>query len=531
MELLEKIKLIPNQPGCYMYFNSDNTIIYVGKAKNLKKRVSQYFNKTAKDFKTTKLVNEIKDVKYIIVNNENEALILENDLIKKYQPKYNILLRESSGYPYIVLTKEKHPKLIYTRNNTKINGNYFGPFADTKFDKNDLFKLVQKLFPLRKCNVLPKRKCIYYDINQCLGPCINKINDSDYEPITKAIKDFFHGKTNDVIKTLKAKEEKYSANLEFEKANEAFKLINSLKLLKQKQNIKFDDKNNIDIIGYYYDEQNICINIFRYNNGQLLAKYNQTFSYLYSHEETFIDFINKYYQEEKTKINKLYLPSDTKKLEDLRLNDNIKVVLPQKGKFATLIELANKNAKDYYLNNYLHFIKTKVIDDEGYSQLKAILKNTKLNNIKVFDASNFFNENFIVGMIGVENGKFNKNNYRKFNIKNISKQSDYDSIYEAVYRHFKNEPQADLIIVDGGINQVNAAKKALNELNLDIMVIGLTKDNNHHTDSITFTNGENLLLDRKTPLYLYLSNIQEEVHRFAISFFKKKQRKGLINGK
>lgn len=270
-ELVFKLKFAPKKPGCYLWKDKHGDIIYVGKAKNLFNRINQYFNKP-NDYKTSQLVSNINDVDFIVVENENEALILENNLIKKHRPKYNILLKDSSGYPYVVVTNEKNPRIKYTHNTTKYKGTYYGPFASKNFFKKELLTLLGVLFPLRKCDKIPKQKCLYYDIGQCLGPCVNKISDTQYNNINDDIKRFFNGNTSDVEKQLKNKEKQSAALLKFEEADYYKRLRLALDEIKQNQNVQFDSRQNVDFLGFATKDNLISLILFSYVKGRLVAK-------------------------------------------------------------------------------------------------------------------------------------------------------------------------------------------------------------------------------------------------------------------
>ena len=528
-ELKFKLSKIPKKHGCYLWKNKYGEIIYVGKANNIYSRVRQYFLKS-KDLKTNKLVQNIYDVDYIVVNNENEALILENNLIKKYQPKYNILLKDGTFYPYIVLTNEKYPRLIYTRDLKKYKGTYYGPFAQANSNKYSIYNLLLQLFPLRKCNIVPKQKCLYYDIKQCLGPCINKINDSEWLKIKKDINEFFKGNYQNIIKDLKQKELSCSESLDYEQAKKYFDLINSINELERTQNINLSTKKNIDVLGYCRRNNLLSIVLFMYVNGKLLAK-NEQIVELYNNNinETITNYLIQYYDGNNANPSECYLNIDKKQIKELKtFFKKITFINPTKGKFKDILLNAINNAKTYLKSNYHIFLNNTRKKEQGFNDLKKIIGIDNLSLIHVFDMSNLFGEDKVGCMIALENGEFNKNLYRKFIIKDLSLSSDTEYMYEVIKRQYhkmidEKSVLPNLIIVDGSKQQVNSTIKALKELKLDsvIPVIGLAKNNKHKTHKIVTINDQ-YILEPDSFLYFFLFNIQEEIHRYTINFFRKR---------
>lgn len=531
-----KLSTIPKKPGCYLWKDKNGIIIYVGKAKNLYNRTRQYFQNNV-DLKTSKLVREIADIDYVIVQNENESLLLENNLISKHKPKYNMLLRESNSFPYIVITKEKHPRILYTHNNQKqIKGTYYGPFAMPTIKKYELYNFINSLFPLRKCKILPKKKCIYYDIGQCLGPCIQEINDIDYEPYLKKINDFFSGDCKEIDEFLASKEQEYCEKLMFEESQKYFELRKSLKYFSEKQDIVFSQNNNEDIIGFAIKENIISIVIFKYVEGNLLNKYDITTIFYDEIEEAITRLVFDYYQNLSiSKPKNVYISLSEENLKAMSESLNINFTNPIQGKKKEVMINAFENAKNMIQNKYLNMISNYSREEESLASLEQILNIENLNLIEIFDNSNVFGAEKVSAMVVYENGVKNKKRYRKYIIKSQEANSDYEYMKEVIYRRYKGvldkkEALPNLIIVDGGTIQIKAAIESLKILHLDqiIPVIGLAKNDKHKTDRIIKWDYSEISLDKKSNLYFYLLNMQDEVHRFAISFHRDRRSKSLF---
>lgn len=536
--LLEKIKNLPETPGCYLWKNNVGDVIYVGKAKNLLDRVSQYMNNKSLDSKTQILVSKIWDVDYISVDNENDSFLLERNLINKYKPRYNILLRTGGNYPYIVVTDEKHPRIIYTRNPDKIRGKKYGPFANSKMNKYELFIILNRMFPLRKCSKLPKNKCIFYDIGQCAAPCINKIEPGFYEEIEKKIDSLFKGKINDFKKELKEKEMHYSDKLEFETAMSYLEITKALDFIIQNNQVIFDTKKDFDFFSFYVKENSITVVIFKYNNGTLLDKYETT-NFLFDNDE--LDYIKSllinYYLDELTKKPKsIYISIEVDKLKDIEDIIKIKFINPKSGKMLNTMKTAMQNAKLANQSKYYKLVQNFDRNENALIELEKLLGIDNLSLIEMYDNSNIFNTINVGVKVAYLNGYKNTNLYRKYNIKNETARSDFEYMEEVIYRRFlsikngKDSMLPNLIIVDGGKPQITAAKNSLKKLSLEgvVPVIGLTKNERHKTKSIILENGEEIELDKSNEVYLFLLNIQEEVHRYAISFYRNKKSASLF---
>jgi excinuclease ABC subunit C len=445
-----------------------------------------------------------------------------------------VLLKDGAGYPYILLTNETHPRLLYTRDYKKIKGRYYGPFATAKSNRYDTYNLLLKLFPLRKCNYIPKSKCLYYDVGQCLGPCINSIKSEAYQPYIKQIDDFFKGKPKTIINTLAIQEKQAVKDLNFEEAKRNLDLINQIKVVSKEmslgQNITLHGSTNVDIVGYYIKDNLMSIVIFSYVGGKLLTKQQQIVEIYSDYEDVLTEYLMQYYYQTYNLPKKCYVNLTSSLLKQLSKTIELDFIQPMAGKHKSILQNAANNAKNFMQTNYLIYKQHKAQTVEAFNELKNILAIDNLALINIFDISNLFGDDKVGAMIGLENGNFNKNYYRKFIVKDLQNNSDYAAMYEVIKRQYtksiteRTMPLPNLIIVDGGLIQVNAAIKALDELNLAkvIPVIGLAKDQHHKTHSIVFPNKKQIILNTHSPMYLYLLNMQEEVHRYAINFFRQK---------
>lgn len=527
----------PKKPGCYLWKDKNGVVIYVGKAKNLANRTKQYFGNRV-DVKTSKLVKEIHDVDFVVVNNENESLLLENNLIAKYKPKYNILLRETNSFPYIVVTKEDHPRILYSHDNKKkIKGTYYGPFATPTMKKYELYNFINRMFPLRKCKTLPKSKCIYYDIGLCLGPCIKNITKEDYEPYLKKINDFFSGKYKELDKNLEEKEIEFASKLMFEESQKYLELRKNLKSFSEKQDIIFSKNNNEDIIGFSIKENIISLVIFKYVDGNLLSKYDTTTIFYEEVEEIVETLVFDYYKNivvEKPK--QVYISISDGSLKSLSDSLKINFINPVQGSKKEMLLTAVENAQILIKNKFLKVVSDYEREANSLSELEELIGIDSSYLIEVFDNSNVFNEDKVSAMIVYENGTKNRKLYRKFIIKNKEAASDYEYMKEVIYRRYsavldRKESLPNLIIVDGGQIQVKAALESLSQLNLDkiVPVIGLAKNDKHKTDKIVKWDFTEISLDKKSNLYFFLLNMQDEVHRFAISFHRDRRSKSIFS--
>lgn len=517
-------------PGCYLMKNTDGKVIYVGKARKLKNRVSSYFT-GAHNYKTTKLVDHIWDFDYIVTGSEKEALLLEINLIKDYTPEYNIMFMDNTYYPYIELTDETHPRLKIVRKTKNKKNKYFGPYPDATAARNT-FKLLNKLYPLRKCNHVPDKPCLYYSLHQCLGPCINEVDKSQYDEIRKELISFIHGNTKSKIDELTEKMMTASENLQFELAKEYRDLIRSIEYVTAKQNVQFGDYKDRDILGYFIDKGYISIQLFFMREGKLLYHDFNLEPVGEDFEEDLIRFLVTYYQTH-SEPYELLIPQDV----DLELLTEIlscHVLQPQRGDKKSLVEMANKNAKEALEKKFLLKEKTDEKTILPIIELGQKLGIDTPHTIELYDNSNIQGAYAVAGMVVYKDGVPSKKDYRKYKIKTVEGPDDYASMKEVIYRRYyrllmEQKEMADLIIVDGGLGQIKVAKEVINSLNLSVHICGLSKDDKHSTAMLLDENGNQVPIDTKSPLFFLLTRMQDEVHRYAISFHRQVRSKSLFS--
>lgn len=517
-------------PGCYLMKNTDEKVIYVGKARKLKNRVSSYFT-GAHNYKTTKLVDHIWDFDYIVTGSEKEALLLEINLIKDYTPEYNIMFMDNTYYPYIELTDETHPRLKIVRKTKNKKNKYFGPYPDATAARNT-FKLLNKLYPLRKCNHVPDKPCLYYSLHQCLGPCINEVDKSQYDEIRKELISFIHGNTKSKIDELTEKMMTASENLQFELAKEYRDLIRSIEYVTAKQNVQFGDYKDRDILGYFIDKGYISIQLFFMREGKLLYHDFNLEPVGEDFEEDLIRFLVTYYQTHPEPYE-LLIPQDV----DLELLTEIlscHVLQPQRGDKKSLVEMANKNAKEALEKKFLLKEKTDEKTILPIIELGQKLGIDTPHTIELYDNSNIQGAYAVAGMVVYKDGVPSKKDYRKYKIKTVEGPDDYASMKEVIYRRYyrllmEQKEMADLIIVDGGLGQIKVAKEVINSLNLSVHICGLSKDDKHSTAMLLDENGNQVPIDTKSPLFFLLTRMQDEVHRYAISFHRQVRSKSLFS--
>ena len=517
-------------PGCYLMKNTDGKVIYVGKARKLKNRVSSYFT-GAHNYKTTKLVDHIWDFDYIVTGSEKEALLLEINLIKDYTPEYNIMFMDNTYYPYIELTDETHPRLKIVRKTKNKKNKYFGPYPDATAARNT-FKLLNKLYTLRKCNHVPDKPCLYYSLHQCLGPCINEVDKSQYDEIRKELISFIHGNTKSKIDELTEKMMTASENLQFELAKEYRDLIRSIEYVTAKQNVQFGDYKDRDILGYFIDKGYISIQLFFMREGKLLYHDFNLEPVGEDFEEDLIRFLVTYYQTHPEPYE-LLIPQDV----DLELLTEIlscHVLQPQRGDKKSLVEMANKNAKEALEKKFLLKEKTDEKTILPIIELGQKLGIDTPHTIELYDNSNIQGAYAVAGMVVYKDGVPSKKDYRKYKIKTVEGPDDYASMKEVIYRRYyrllmEQKEMADLIIVDGGLGQIKVAKEVINSLNLSVHICGLSKDDKHSTAMLLDENGNQVPIDTKSPLFFLLTRMQDEVHRYAISFHRQVRSKSLFS--
>ena len=517
-------------PGCYLMKNTDGKVIYVGKARKLKNRVSSYFT-GAHNYKTTKLVDHIWDFDYIVTGSEKEALLLEINLIKDYTPEYNIMFMDNTYYPYIELTDETHPRLKIVRKTKNKKNKYFGPYPDATAARNT-FKLLNKLYPLRKCNHVPDNPSLYYSLHQCLGPCINEVDKSQYDEIRKELISFIHGNTKSKIDELTEKMMTASENLQFELAKEYRDLIRSIEYVTAKQNVQFGDYKDRDILGYFIDKGYISIQLFFMREGKLLYHDFNLEPVGEDFEEDLIRFLVTYYQTHPEPYE-LLIPQDV----DLELLTEIlscHVLQPQRGDKKSLVEMANKNAKEALEKKFLLKEKTDEKTILPIIELGQKLGIDTPHTIELYDNSNIQGAYAVAGMVVYKDGVPSKKDYRKYKIKTVEGPDDYASMKEVIYRRYyrllmEQKEMADLIIVDGGLGQIKVAKEVIDSLNLSVHICGLSKDDKHSTAMLLDEDGNQVPIDTKSPLFFLLTRMQDEVHRYAISFHRQVRSKSLFS--
>ncbi len=523
----EKLKLLPDLPGSYQMLDGSGKIIYVGKAKNLKNRVRSYFH-GAHNAKTTKLVSEIRDFNYIITASELEAYVLEINLIKQYEPKYNIALTDDKTYPYIALTNELHPRLIVTRDRRKKNkARYFGPYPNVRSARLTV-DILNRIYPLRKCNRIPDKPCLYYHMHQCLGPCINK-EKIDYTDYKNKIASFLNGDASNLISNLKEKMEDASLNMDFEKAIEYRDLINSINDTILRQKISINDLTSRDYIGIYKDNEDISINIIITRLGNIIGNHQTILSLDDASEDPVSNYIIQYYDINDNPKEICAIGLDLKPFETLLESD---IIEPKTGKKKELLDMALYNAK-FNLENKRNIYKNTVLKKvETIEELGKLLGINTPYRIEAFDNSNLFGEYPVSAMVTYINGKAAPKEFRKYHIKTVEGANDYESMKEVVYRRYyrllmEDSKMPDLIVMDGGEIQVHACLDVIKSLNLDIPVLGIQKDD-HHKATILFFNEKLINIDKNSAIYLLLADISQRVHDFAISFFRSEKAKGFF---
>ena len=526
LTLQKKLELLPDNPGCYLYKDNIGEIIYVGKAKNLKNRVKSYFTGTHNK-KTQTLVSKIEDLEYIIVNSEKEALLLENNLIKKYRPYFNIRLKDDKSYPYLMITKEEHPRLLMTRKYKKNNKNiYFGPYVDIK-SATEVKKILDKIYPLRKCNPVEKRPCMYYQIGECIGPCAKKITADDYKSQISKIKSFLTGNTKEILADLQSKMQEHIKNLEFEAAGQVHNYIKSIEVSVQNQVVADSTNVDRDYIGFTFNNDYICIQIFLSRLGNIIERKVEYFNLYDTPEEILYSYLLQYYA-----LNKLPKEIYIDELDGNLLSDvvNCKVIIPKRGNHRKILDTVKENAT-YYLNNNL------AIEELKERKLQVTLNNiaeklgvNSINSIDAFDNSNIMGVDAVSVKVNFTNGKKNTYNYRKFKIDESMGINDVQTMKEVLYRNYKDrKTNTELLIVDGGKNHLNVAIDVVhNTLGLkQIKIIGLAKNDKHITEYIITDDYEVIEFPKTSAEYLFLKQIQDEVHRFAITYHRATKNKNM----
>ena len=529
----EELSLVPHLPGCYLMKNKDNIVIYVGKSKNLKNRLSSYFQREHTG-KTMMLVREIDHFEYIVTNTEMESLLLEINLIKKYNPKYNILYRDDKSYPYIELTNDKVPTLRIVRriNVKKVKNNLFGPYPNVGAARK-VVEILNRIYPLRKCKTYEKRECLYYHIGQCLGYCTHEVDENKIKEMKSEIISFLNGNTKVLTDRITEKMKISSDNLDYEKALEYKELLNYINITTEKQKVDLDNSVNIDVASYYTKDNYISIQILFIRGGKLLDRNRNIFPMIDTEEEEFSRYLSEFYNKNVSMPKEVLVPDNLNK-EVFEEVFKIKFMTPIKGEKKKILDLAYDNARIYYEEQMTYIKRDEDKITNALEELKDKLKLDSVDRIELFDNSNLFGTFNVSGMVVFVDGKPSKNDYRKFKITN-DKNDDYGTMREVIYRRYfrvlkDGLVKPSLVIVDGGPGQINVAREVINELGLDIPVCGLKKDDKHATNVLLgFDPVVEIPIDKRSDLFLLLTKMQTEVHNFTISYHKQIRSKGALS--
>lgn len=556
-KIRNKLALLPDLPGCYLMKNADGKIIYVGKAKVLKNRVRSYFT-GSHDGKTQRLVADIRDFEYIVTGSNIEALILECNLIKTHQPRYNVLLKDDKTFPYIKITNEPHPRLEVTRRVLKDKAKYFGPYPNA-YAAQQTKKLLDRMYPLRKCGVMPKEVCLYYHMGQCLAPCEKEVPQEEYDRITQEINSFLSGGHEEIKKELQRKMQEAAEELYFERAKELRDQILNIEAIMEKQKITTTDTKDRDVLGFAVDKGWMCVQILYMRQGKMIQRHASVFPFYGEAYSDFMSFVTQYYSDNPALPKEILLPDipkgeeaeDSSRPEDAAESIDagggaaslqewlgIKVLVPQRGTKRQLVAMAEENAK-VSLDEKFRLIER---DEERTSKAAANLGQyigiESLHRIEAFDNSNIQGTNPVSAMVVFIDGKPDKKEYRKYKIRSVQGPDDYDTMREVVRRRYErvlkeNLELPDLIVVDGGKGQISAAIDVLqNELGLFIPVCGLVKDVKHRTAQLMVGDPpEPISLPRDSQEFYLLQRIQDEVHRFAITFHREQRGKSMVASK
>ncbi len=528
----DKLKLIPHLPGSYQMKNSDGTIIYVGKAKDLHKRVNSYFNRPQTG-KTAKMVSEIADFSYIVASSELEAFLLEFNLIKQYDPKYNILLKDDKSYPYIEYISKPYPKLQVSRYlniKKKDKKLLFGPYPNA-YAARRIVSLINRLYPLKKCDTMPKKVCLYYHIGECLGYCEKKVDEEKLKMMEQEILSFLRGNADILKNKILEKINAYSEQLNFEMALELKKELNYINIILDKQKMELHDYINRDVVGFYFNKGYLSIQILFLRNGRMVGGDTNIFPTVSDYQDELDTYLMNFYSRHE-------IPKEVLCPEDINVSIlseiiNTSFIIPKKGKKKNLVDMASKNAQINLENELEIIIKDEEKTEKANDELRDLLKLKKLDRIDLFDNSNLFGSFTVSCMVVFKNGRPAKKEYRKYKI-SLDKNDDYHTMQEVIYRRYyralvdKTE-LPDLIIVDGGITQINACLEILNSLNLNIRVCGLRKNDKHRTNDLIDSLGYQIIpLDKTSSVFHYLTRMQDEVHRYTINYHRTIRSKGAI---
>ncbi len=532
MKFKEKLSLVPHKPGSYQMKDKNGVIIYVGKAKDLHKRLSSYFNRTHTG-KTAKMVSLIDDFQYIVASSELEAFIIEINLIKEFNPKYNIMLTDDKSYPYIEYISEPYPKLKVSRylNIRKKDGKkLFGPYPNA-YAARRIVNLLNRLYPLKKCEGKPKEVCLYYHIGECLGYCSKNIDKCKVMEMEQEILSFLRGNDEVLRNKIMDKISKYSDALNFEMALDLKKELEYIDIVLDKQKVELHDFVNRDVIAYYIDKGYISIEILFIRNGKLLNHKNVIYPLNLDIEDEVENYIAQFYM--RNEIPKEILIPDTLSEENIKSLVNTNIVVPQKGVKKDIIKMAYDNAKLNLENKFEELLKDENRTSRANEELAELLGMDSIYRIDVFDNSNLFGSFAVSGMVVFIDGKPAKNEYRKYKV-SVEVNDDYNTMKEIIYRRYQRAlvdrtSLPDLIIVDGGENQIRAAQEILELLHLEIKVVGLKKNDKHRTNDLISSDLSVINIDRMSNVFHYLTRMQDEVHRFTITYHRTLRSKGSIS--
>lgn len=534
-KILEKLKTVPHLPGSYQMRNIHGTVIYVGKAKDLRKRLNSYFNGRVTG-KTKIMVSEIHDFEYIVTNSELESFLTEINLIKHYNPKYNILLRDDKSYPYIEYISSPYPRLKVSRYLTVKKSDkkkLFGPYPNA-YAARRIVKLLNRIYPFKKCEIMEKKVCLYYHIGECLGYCQKNVDTHKLNEMENEVLSFLRGNTSLVIKRIKDKIKILSDNLNFEMAQELSEELKYIEIINQKQLIVLNDYVNRDVIGFYDANDLISVNILFIRSGKLLESHNKIIDLVSTKQDAILSYLAMFYKNHEIP-SEIVIYNNIEGLDVLGEFLNVKFIVPEKGKKKELVKMACDNAKAYLNSEIIKLDSKDRRTILANNELGKLLDIPRLSKIELFDNSNLFGTYTVSGMVVFINGKPCKNAYRKFkSTKDIN--NDYAVMKEVLYRRYYNalvekENLPELIIVDGAIAQINACNEILKSLNLDdkIKVCGLKKDKHHKTSALVDGKTLDIIpVEYNSDLFNYLTFMQDEVHRFTINYHRNIRSKGLI---
>lgn len=526
----EKLALLTKEPGCYLMLDKNNKVIYVGKAKNLKRRVSSYFNREHTG-KTKALVSNIVNFEYIVTESEVESLLLEINLIKKYSPKYNIMLKDNKSYPYIEITNDKYPRLIISRPRKLKNhkGRLFGPYPNSNAARKTV-ELLNRIYPFRKCHTMEKKVCLYYQIGQCLGYCENKVSKERINEMISEVTSFLKGNYLIVRKKIENLMKEASDKLNFEAAIEYKEMLEYIDKVLEKQKISLNDNINRDVINYYVKNDYISFQVLHLIDGRINMREKEVFALVDDVKETLSSFVISFY--DKNSVPKEVLVGEDFDTNLLSNALNTKFIIPEKGIKKKLVLMAEENAKIVLDEKFELIKRDEKRTFNANEELGKLLNIDNLSRIEIFDNAHLFGTFSVSGMVVFKNGKPDKKEYRKYKIVSEVKD-DYHMMKEVIYRRYfkvlhEKLEKPDLIIVDGGIVQINAAKEIINSLYLDIPIVGLKKNDKHKTTALMY-NDKEYLIDNTSDLFHYLTRMQDEVHRFTINYHKEIRSRGSLS--